>query len=125
MEVEFVRSWVKGRVVSRGAVPPVAEACGFTVEVSPTGQVARHVPADADESLVRKPTATATAPGTLTHVFLPPQIVALGWCRLAFRRRRLPDTGLGVVVGVGLVNIPSVRFVGGVGCWVWGWGLWW
>lgn len=76
MDAELVRSWVEGWVVSRGAAPPVAEPWGFTVDVGLTGQVTRHVLADADELLVRKLTETATAPGTWIKVFLPPQTVA-------------------------------------------------
>ncbi|MEV0416518.1 GNAT family N-acetyltransferase [Streptomyces sp. NPDC050448] len=76
MDAELVRSWVEGWVVSRGAAPPVAESWGFTVDVGLSGQVTRHVLPDADESLVRKLTETATAPGTWLKVFLPQQTVA-------------------------------------------------
>ncbi|TWF89900.1 acetyltransferase (GNAT) family protein [Streptomyces capillispiralis] len=76
MDAELVRSWVEGWVVSRGAAPPVAEAWGLTVVVGLTGQVTRHVLPDANESLVRKLTETATAPGTWLKLFLPPQTVA-------------------------------------------------
>lgn len=76
MDAELVRSWVEGWVVSRGAAPPVTEPWGFTVDVGLSGQVTRHVLPDADESLVRKLTETATAPGTWLKVFLPRRTVA-------------------------------------------------
>ncbi|MER6345253.1 GNAT family N-acetyltransferase [Streptomyces sp. NPDC001595] len=76
MDAELVRSWVEGWVVSRGAAPPVTQPWGFTCEVGLTGQVTRHVLPDADESLIRKLTETATAPGTWLKLFLPPRTVA-------------------------------------------------
>ncbi|MEU4657816.1 GNAT family N-acetyltransferase [Streptomyces sp. NPDC023723] len=76
MDAELVRSWVEGWVVSRGAAPPVVEPWGLTVDVGLIGQVTRHVLFDADESLVRKLSETATAPGTWLKLFLPPQTVA-------------------------------------------------
>ncbi|MGW6202932.1 GNAT family N-acetyltransferase [Streptomyces sp. NPDC055089] len=76
MDTALIRAWVEGWAVSRGAAPPVVEPWGFTVDVGLAGHVTRHVLADADESLVRKVTETATAPGTWIKVFLPPRTVA-------------------------------------------------
>ncbi|MGW6206308.1 GNAT family N-acetyltransferase [Streptomyces sp. NPDC055089] len=76
MDTALMRAWVEGWAVSRGAAPPVVEPWGFTVDVGLAGHVTRHVLADADESLVRKVTETAAAPGTWIKVFLPLQTVA-------------------------------------------------
>ncbi|MER5479329.1 GNAT family N-acetyltransferase [Streptomyces sp. NPDC002734] len=76
MDAGLVRSWVEGWAVSRGAAPPVGEPWGFTVDVGLSGHVTRHVLSDADESLVRKLTETAVAPGTWVKIFLPSRVVA-------------------------------------------------
>ncbi|WP_055567399.1 GNAT family N-acetyltransferase [Streptomyces atriruber] len=76
MDTGIVRAWVDGWVISRGAVPPVEEPWGFTVDVGLPQHVTRHVLPDADEALVRRVLEKATAPGTWLKLFVPAETVA-------------------------------------------------
>ncbi|MEU3726874.1 GNAT family N-acetyltransferase [Streptomyces sp. NPDC031705] len=70
----WVKQWVDGWTVSRGAADPVGEPWGWTVAVGLPKEVVRHVlpvPAEAD---VRKLAATAPA-ATWLKLFAPDEVV--------------------------------------------------
>lgn len=70
----WVKQWIDGWIVSRGAADPVVEPWGWTVAVGVSKEVARHVlpvPAEAD---VRK-LADAAPPATWLKLFAPDEVV--------------------------------------------------
>ncbi|WP_328923554.1 GNAT family N-acetyltransferase [Streptomyces sp. NBC_00190] len=70
----WVKQWIDGWTVSRGAADPVEEPWGWTIAVGLSKEVARHVvpvPAEAD---VRKLAATAPQ-GTWLKLFAPDDVV--------------------------------------------------
>lgn len=76
----FVRAWVDGWVVSRGAAPPVAESWGWTVDVG-TGveHATRHVLGDTNDAVtepaVRKAAGAVTGAGVWLKAFADPAVV--------------------------------------------------
>ncbi|WP_329413507.1 GNAT family N-acetyltransferase [Streptomyces sp. NBC_00704] len=76
----FVRAWVDGWVVSRGAAPPAAAPWGWTVDVGAgAGHVTRHVFGDTGEALteatVREVAGAVTGAGVWLKAFADPAVV--------------------------------------------------
>ncbi|MCK2214497.1 GNAT family N-acetyltransferase [Actinomadura sp. ATCC 31491] len=71
-----VRAWVDGWVISRNAPRPVPEPWGLRVDVGLPGHVARHVVAAPTPDVLRRLTATITAPGTWLKLCAPAEAVA-------------------------------------------------
>ncbi|MEU3406037.1 GNAT family N-acetyltransferase [Streptomyces sp. NPDC006670] len=70
----WVRQWVDGWIVSRGAADPVDEPWGWTVAVGHAKEVARHVVPVPEEADVRGLAATAP-PGTWLKLFAADEVV--------------------------------------------------
>jgi GNAT superfamily N-acetyltransferase len=66
---EFVRMWIDGWVVSRGASDPQAEPWGWTIDVGQAEHVSRHLLPEPTEAEVRKLVAATSAPGTWLKLF--------------------------------------------------------
>ncbi|MGQ4330228.1 GNAT family N-acetyltransferase [Streptomyces hayashii] len=76
----FVRAWVDGWVVSRGAAPPVAEPWGWTVDVGTgvehaTRHVLGHTHDAVTEPTVRNVAGAVTGAGVWLKVFADPAVV--------------------------------------------------
>lgn len=75
----FVRAWVEGWVVSRGAAPPVTEPWGWTVDVGTGHHVTRHVLGATNdavtEPVVRRVAGAVTGAGVWLKVFADPALV--------------------------------------------------
>ncbi|GAA0272742.1 hypothetical protein GCM10010302_07920 [Streptomyces polychromogenes] len=70
----WVKQWVDGWTVSRGAADPVAAPWGWTVDVGLSREVARHVLPEPREADVRRLAASAP-PGTWLKLFAPDEVV--------------------------------------------------
>ena len=84
MDRTYVRAWVDGWVVSRGAAPPVEQDWGYYFDIGPFAKSSRFVLAESDEARVRTLTRDITASGVWVTVFEEPERVrewlgAPGW----------------------------------------------
>lgn len=70
----WVKQWLDGWTVSRGAADPVGAPWGWTVDVGLAREVARHVLPEPGEADVRALAATAP-PGTWLKLFAPDEVV--------------------------------------------------
>ncbi|WCD91297.1 hypothetical protein KPP03845_200258 (plasmid) [Streptomyces xanthophaeus] len=70
----WVKQWIDGWVVSRGAAEPVGESWGWTIAVGLSTEVARHVVPVPAEGDVRKLAATAP-PATWLKLFALDEVV--------------------------------------------------
>ncbi|WP_438318333.1 GNAT family N-acetyltransferase [Streptomyces sp. HUAS TT3] len=70
----WVKQWIDGWTVSRGAADPVGEPWGWTIAVGLSKEVARHVVPLPTEADVRKLAATAP-PATWLKLFAPDEAV--------------------------------------------------
>ncbi|WP_336212023.1 GNAT family N-acetyltransferase [Nonomuraea sp. LPB2021202275-12-8] len=75
-QLDMVRAWVDGWVVSRRTVPPVPEPWGFRVDVGLPGHMTRHILPAPTPALIQQLTATITAPGTWLKLCAPAELIA-------------------------------------------------
>ncbi|GGP13911.1 hypothetical protein GCM10012278_67580 [Nonomuraea glycinis] len=75
-QLDMVRAWVDGWVISRKTPPPVPEPWGFRVDVGRPGHVARHILPTPTPALVQHLTAAITTPGTWLKLCAPAELIA-------------------------------------------------
>ncbi|WP_049557735.1 GNAT family N-acetyltransferase [Nonomuraea sp. SBT364] len=75
-QIDTVRAWVDGWVISRDTPPPVTEPWGYRVDVGLPGHLARHIVPAPTPALIRHLTGTITAPGTWLKLCAPAELIA-------------------------------------------------
>lgn len=82
-QIDTVRAWVDGWVISRDTPPPVPEPWGYRVDVGLPGHLVRHILPAPTPALIQHLTGTITAPGTWLKLCAPADLIApwlpAGW----------------------------------------------